>query len=225
METEDFNKVLEQDYSVDIGGSISQGFEIFKKDPGLFIGYFIINFIISFVLGLIPVIGAIANVIISTFFGIGLYKVIRKIKHGQDFSFNDIFDGFKLDIIQVAGLALMTFAIIMAGFFLLILPGIYIAVAYLFAIPIFSITEKDFWGAMEMSRKIITKQWFSVFAFLIVIFLFNVLGFICFIVGIFITIPISLCAIYVAFEDICQVDSLDNFNSRLENLGKPDYDL
>ena len=50
---------------------------------------------------------------------------------------------------------------IIIGFLLLILPGIYLMVAYSMAMPL--VVEKNMspWQALETSRKAISKRWFS----------------------------------------------------------------
>jgi uncharacterized membrane protein len=154
-----------------------------------------------------------------------LYKTIRKMRANQEVSFNDFFEGFKLDAGQVIGLAIVSTIMILLGIVCLVIPGIYLAVAYSFAIPLFSVVEKDFWGCMEMSRKIISKNWFGYFGFLIVLGLLNIAGAICLGVGLLVTIPVTYCAVYIAFEKICKVNSLDDFDNKLANLGQPDSTL
>ncbi len=54
------------------------------------------------------------------------------------------------------------------GFALLVLPGLYLSVAWLFALPL--IVEKGLpaWEAMETSRRAVTHHWFKVFGALLV---------------------------------------------------------
>ncbi len=51
----------------------------------------------------------------------------------------------------------------MMGFMLLIVPGIYLSVAYWLAMPLIIDRELAPWQALELSRKAITKVWFQVF--------------------------------------------------------------
>jgi uncharacterized membrane protein len=59
-----------------------------------------------------------------------------------------------------------------------------------------------FWDAMELSRKMVSKHWFIVFAFLLVAGLLAGCGALACCVGIFVTIPIASVAIMYAYEDI-----------------------
>ncbi|HQB22525.1 MAG TPA: hypothetical protein PLW23_09095, partial [Bacteroidales bacterium] len=54
----------------------------------------------------------------------------------------------------------------------------------------------------ELSRKIITKNWWSFFGFLIILFLINCAGILACGVGVLFTLPITTCMMFVAFEDI-----------------------
>lgn len=52
---------------------------------------------------------------------------------------------------------------VMLGFILLILPGIYLSIAYMFAILLTVDRDMGVWEALETSRKAVTHHWFGVF--------------------------------------------------------------
>ena len=81
-------------------------------------------------------------------------------------------------------------ALIIAGFFLLVLPGIYLSVAYSFA-P-YLIIEKNMgvWEALETSRKAITAYWWRYFGLMIVALILIVIGSIPLLIGLFWVLPI-----------------------------------
>ena len=81
-------------------------------------------------------------------------------------------------------------ALIVAGFFLLILPGIYLSIAYSFA-P-YLIVEKDMgvWKAMETSRKAITQYWWRYFGLMIIAIVLIIIGSIPLLVDLFWVLPI-----------------------------------
>ena len=60
----------------------------------------------------------------------------------------------------------------------------------------------NFWAAMELSRKMVTRHWFMIFAFLIVYGLLVIAGLIACCVGIFVTMPIGFAALMYAYETI-----------------------
>jgi uncharacterized membrane protein len=61
------------------------------------------------------------------------------------------------------GAGLLTTLLTYLGFALLIIPGIYLGVAYGMTLPLLAFHELGPWKAMEMSRKAITHKWFRVF--------------------------------------------------------------
>ena len=65
---------------------------------------------------------------------------------------------------------------IMLGYLLLILPGIYLSFAYLFSLPL--LVEKDMsaWQALETSRKAVTRFWFRATGFLLLVILVIIIG-------------------------------------------------
>ncbi|MGC8713456.1 MAG: hypothetical protein ACP5RH_13795 [Leptodesmis sp.] len=77
----------------------------------------------------------------------------------------------------------------------------------MFALPFAVAQRMDFWTAMEASRKLITKNWFSFFGFALVLFLMNVAGALLLGVGLLVSIPLSFCAIAAAYADIVGLGS------------------
>jgi uncharacterized membrane protein len=116
-----------------------------------------------------------------------------------------MFDGFQ----HFLGLFLLTILstiIIFLGFIALILPGIYLVVGYCFA-PFFIVFGKmDLWDALEYSRKVIHKEWFSMFIFLFILGLLNLVGLLALGIGVLFTLPITYCAMYAAFDDIVGIN-------------------
>lgn len=84
----------------------------------------------------------------------------------------------------------------------LLIPIIYLSIAYTWANMFVVFYNVDFWTALESSRKIISKKWLIIFLFIIVISFIAILGVIGFFIGILITIPIAMIAIYLSFADV-----------------------
>ena len=61
----------------------------------------------------------------------------------------------------------------------------------------------EFWTAMEVSRRVISAQWWRVFALLILGALLALLGLIGLIIGVFVTLPICIGAVAYAYEALC----------------------
>jgi len=86
--------------------------------------------------------------------------------------------------------------------FLSMIPVIYLGLSWSWATYFVAFKGLDFWPAMEASRKIITKQWFSFFGFVLVLGLITLAGVLCFGFGLLVTAPLASIASFIAFEQI-----------------------
>jgi len=62
--------------------------------------------------------------------------------------------------------------------------------------------QLDFWPAMRLSRKVISKHWWKFFGFVLTMAAFNLAGVAMCCLGFLVTFPISLAALMYAYEDI-----------------------
>ncbi|MBD1849863.1 DUF975 family protein [Leptolyngbya sp. FACHB-711] len=92
--------------------------------------------------------------------------------------------------------------LLLIGSLLALLPGIYLSIAYNFAIPLVVERRLGFWEAIETSRKVITKQWFSFLGFASLLFLVNVAGVLLCGIGLLVTAPLTICATVAAYRHI-----------------------
>ena len=208
---EKVEQLVNEGYSFDIGNYISQGFDIFKQNIGGFIGYTLLVAAISVFGQLIPVIGALAVSVISPALTVGYFIVGKKILFNEDYEFGDFFKGFQFLLHLFLG-NLVGGIFIIIGIILLVVPGIYLGVAYIWVSLFIVFAGKEFWPAMEMSRKVITKNWLSFLGFAIVLGLINILGLICLGIGILVTIPATILAVFVAFKEVVGINENQHFN-------------
>lgn len=185
------NELSISGYQVKIEQYISKGYRIFRKKPELFI-IFTALFLLSMPFG---------GFLLVYPFSVGFFIAAHRLESNKTLLFEHFFDGFK-DFIQLTLLMIVQTLFIFLGFLALIIPGIYLSVAYYFA-PFFIIFGKmEFREALESSRRMVHKEWFSIFGFILVLGILNFLGVLAFGVGVLFTLPISFCATYVAFDDI-----------------------
>ncbi len=136
-------------------------------------------------------------------FSAGVYYYFLRRMRGQPAGFADVFAGFTKAFLTllVAGLLISLFVTV--GTFCLILPGVYLAVAYTFTVLLAVDKGLGFWESMETSRKVITHQWWRVLGLILLAIPFLVLGAAALGVGIFVAIPLVLGAVAYAYEDLC----------------------
>ncbi|WAS04443.1 hypothetical protein LQF76_10460 [Gloeomargaritales cyanobacterium VI4D9] len=221
----DITPLLTYGYQVKIGEYISRGWELLQPKLGIFIGYVAVIFGINLVLGFIPFIGSIVSSVISPVLNAGLFIVAYKHLLGEPVEFGDFFKGFEkvafLLVALVQGLMILPGFIflivgiylgenfygflnllILLGFIYLIVSGIYVGIAYSFAQLFIIDQDLGFWPAMEMSRQLVTKNFFPMFGFLLLLGLINLGGALLCGFGLLLTIPLTYCAMTVAYMDI-----------------------
>ena len=182
------------------------GWDLFKQYHTGFVGFCLLNLVIQVALNAIPYLGTAASVAVSTPLLMGNFIVSAKLLQGQTPEFRDFFSGFQF-FLPLLLLSLVAGLFIGIGTVLLIIPGVYLAVAYLFATYLVVDRRLDFWPAMELSRLTVKPQWFGYFAFLLLLALLNLAGALLLGLGLLVTIPVSFCAVTVAYADLFGLQS------------------
>jgi hypothetical protein len=88
-------KVLSNEYDFQFGKYINDGFNIFSRNAGMFVGFALLYFAIALTFNNIKYLGSIASLFISPALSAGYFIVAHKVKTGEFVEFNNFFDGFK----------------------------------------------------------------------------------------------------------------------------------
>lgn len=212
--------LTEQMYDFELGNYVSRGWEIFKANAGMMIGFVFVQIALSLACSLVPILGSLANIAVSACLMGGFYLTCQKISNGESIEFGDFFKGF--DHIKELFFGQFVMAIMVAiGFICLFLPGIYLAIAYGFMVPLIVLGKMPFWDAMETSRKIITKNWFMFFVMGFVYSGIALLGILALGVGIFVAVPVILCIQYAMYEGIVGVSD-NSYQDQIDEIGADD---
>jgi len=111
-----------------------------------------------------------------------------------------VFEGFK----RFASLLVVTFLVVIiitVGTLFLIIPGIYLSIVYIFAVPLVLDKGMGPWEAMELSRKTVTKRWFAYFSTLLVAGIIMMASFIPLGLGLIWTLPMFYCLLGFLYVD------------------------
>jgi hypothetical protein len=183
---------------IDIGSAVSRGWALVRDNMGLLIGASVLGWLITIGLAFVPVVGWVVGFVLLG----GLdYMIIRRIR-GEAVQIGDVFAGFNLAFLHLALAGLVKWLLTSLGFMLCILPGIYLAVAYVFALPLVIDKKMEFWPAMEVSRQVVHRHWWSIFALGIVLWIIACVGFLVCFVGALVTIPVASAALMYVYEDL-----------------------
>ncbi|VAX23775.1 hypothetical protein MNBD_NITROSPINAE02-1805 [hydrothermal vent metagenome] len=181
----------------DIQRYFKEGWELFSANVANLVVATIIYAVVIFAANFIP----LAPLLVSGPMIGGFYYIILDADKNTSFNIMRIFDGFKLKLVPLALIGILTTVFTFSGFVLLILPGFLVIGWYLFSF-LFAIDEDlDFWPAMEASRKIGFENHISVFVFAISLIVLNFFGALALGIGLLVTVPLSMCVVTKAFLD------------------------
>ncbi len=190
--------IARRDFEVRIGPWISRGWEIYKANFGVLLGGYLAVMLLIVAASMVPMGSYVVG---GPLLG-GLILLVFGVMRGRPAEFNRLFDGFKFHFLPLFLVYLVKTLLTGFGMILCFLPGIYLAVSYLFALHLVLDKKAEFWPAMETSRKLIGKHWGGMFLFGLALLSINLLGVLALCVGVFFTAPLMVCSIAAAYEDI-----------------------
>lgn len=201
------------EYDFDIIGIIKEGFGRMEGVKGVFLAAFVMYVIIAVVFQIIlgiffpsPAPPAGPNLLNQQIVTILSYPVVMPImagivmlainySRGQNTGFKSIFNYYHL-MGKLALASILIYVMTLVGFVLLVLPGIYLTIAYIFTLPLIVDKEMDVWDAMELSRKVVTKHWFKVAGLFSLLSLFMALGALVLGIGLIWAVPLLFVTLY-----------------------------
>lgn len=220
-------KAIRGEYEFSIGSVLSEAWE---KTSGSkwpihlgFFYYFLVVIAVMIGLGVVmaglmavteePVVLVLVQVV--TQLGINLIAmpmimgiVMMGIKRSVDapISASMVFNNFS-KILPLFATIILMYIMMLIGFLLLVIPGIYLMIAYYMAMPL--VVEKGLspWQAMETSRKTITHRWFSVFGLFIVMIIILTISMIPLGLGMIWTLPMMMIAYGILYRNMFGVEA------------------
>jgi uncharacterized membrane protein len=177
------------------GHWIGAGWEMVKADLG---NYALLGLIFVALNGLVPMI--LQGPLMA---GFHIYCIKRIL--GRPAEFPDLFKGFNFFVpTLVASLVISLF--VFGGSLLCVIPGLVLAAMYKFTFLFIVDKRMDFWPAMQASHAVVRNDYFGFTMFLLLMALVNFLGVLCCVVGVLITIPVTLAAITIAYQELVGID-------------------
>lgn len=180
-------------YRLSLENILQVGFNLFRKSPGIFIIYCIV--------GLVAISNPLSGLLLGGAVIAGYYIVAHRIRNNLPVELPDFFKSFD-KFVPLLILNLLISLIVFLGFILLIIPGIYFAISYLFANFFVWFYDVDPTEAIRLSRKTVSGNFSQIFLLCLILGGINLLGVLAFGVGILLTLPFTYCVLYAAFDDI-----------------------
>ena len=179
----------------DAGRCLSEGWQLYLREPMLLSVAALIVGIANAVASWVP----FASLLIGPPLLGSLYLMVMAVDRGDQVSLSNLGDGFKYFLPLVLASVLVSI-IIGVGLILLVIPGLYFALAYGFTT--LNIVDKglEFWPAMETSRKTITSVFWSYLVLGILMLVIIIIGSIPFGLGLVVAIPVCIAAQYSYYK-------------------------
>jgi len=216
-------KALLGDYTFTIGDTLSEAWKAIDGHKGTLWGAAAVLFLVAIAFGILTAMidamfgtgeqgGGVVSALIELPLNLvyyGVYAVMTtgsvvlgaKISMGLPSGVGELFrymgrflKGLLIYIVMLVLIAL--------GFLLLIIPGIYLSVAYMFAVPLAVEKDMGIWQALETSRKALTKRWFTMLGFILVLSLLLVLGVLTLGIAYIWLVPMALVAYGIVYRNI-----------------------
>lgn len=201
------------EYDFDIIEMLKEGFRRIEGVKGIFLAAFIVYVVISVIVQIIlgtffpspppPAEPNYLNQMIVTILSypvlmpliVGVIMLAIHYSRGEHIAFQSIFNYYHLTG-RLSLAALLIYIMTVIGFVLLILPGIYLSIAYIFTLPLIADKGMDVWEAMELSRKTVTKHWFKVFGLFLLLSIIMTLGALALGIGLIWAVPLLFVTLY-----------------------------
>jgi tRNA A-37 threonylcarbamoyl transferase component Bud32 len=190
-------EILERDYTLDIGSCLRRGWALVRSDFWPVVGVTALILLLR-----IAALPTLIGIVVSGPLMGGLCLYFLKKIRGEQAGAGTAFSGFSIAFLPLFLASFVKAVLTIAGFCCLLLPGIYLTVAWTFTLVLVIDKRLGFWTAMGLSRKTISKHWWKFFGFSIVLSLIKLAGMLVFVVGSLVTAPIALAALMYAYEDI-----------------------
>ena len=196
--------------SFDKVGLLKEGWELLKKNYKLVGLILVAYFVYQAVTGLVQntvkdtplaFVASVGFSLLTLFLEIGFLKIILKLVDGKQANFQELW-AYPQYFLRFLGASILMGLAVMVGFILLVIPGIYLALRLQFT-PFFVI-DKDMatMDALKASWDLTNGMVVNLFLFALLLIALNILGAIALLVGLLVTIPVSIFAVALLFRKL-----------------------
>ncbi len=132
------------------------------------------------------------------------------IHHSVDADINarSVFDHYG-KVVPISLLTILMILLVVLGMALLIIPGIYLAIAYMMALSLMMDRDMGVWESLETSRKAITKHWFKIFFIYFLLGLLMIVAMLPLFIGLIWVLPMSSVMHGIMYKKMFGVESVE----------------
>lgn len=179
-----------------ISEAIKTGWELFKSQPGRLIGLqcaLVGLGIVGMLLQFIPFIGGLASAALSLFITMGSLHIFLHVYDEQPWTVRDLFSQGER-FWPFLGMSIIAGFIALGGFALLLIPGIIASIALMFTKLLVIDRGHGVMESIRASWAVTAGHRWHLFLFTLVLGLVNLVGALAFILGLFVTVPVTYLA-------------------------------
>ncbi len=180
-------------YNLSLENLLQLGFNLFRKAPA--------EFIVFSMFGVLVFSNPVSGILLGGPVSASYYHLAHQVRLGRRITLEDYFKGFDA-FTELLKLNLLIGVVVLLGLAMLVVPGIYFAVSYVFAHFFVWFYQVEPTEAIRLSRQTVSGNFGQIFLLFLVLGGINLLGVLAFGVGILVTMPLSFCVAYAAFDDI-----------------------
>jgi uncharacterized membrane protein len=202
METvSDIHKQVEEassGFRLSMESTLQVGFNLLRKAPA--------EFIIFSILGVVVFSNPVSGVLLGGPVMASYLHMAHLASRDQRIEISDFFKGFEKARSLIL-LNLLIFLLVLLGLIMLVIPGIYFAVSYVFSHLFVWFYDKDPSEAMRLSKLTVSGNFWQIILLFLILAGINFLGIMAMGIGILLTMPFSFCVVYAAFDDLIGVSN------------------
>lgn len=208
MDQGKIQRIIDSGVDFSIEEIVGKAWEMFKSRALFHIGFMVLIVVVQAIFALfLADFTFLYSIFLAPPLVCGFYLVANRQSQREYMDFQNYFDGFKYWWNLITTNLISSIAIVL-GIICFVVPGIYLLVGYMFSLLFVIFGGFDFWTSMELSRKLVHTNWLKFFLFVLTLIALNIFGFLCLIVGLFVTIPMTYLAVYILFEELT-IDAVD----------------
>lgn len=149
-----------------LGHCLGKGWELLMNNFGLLVGACLVVWVLDIAVSIIPFAGQFLG---GVFYG-GLYLVFLKRIRGQASSVGESLSGFSTSFVHLLLAGFLSGFLAGLASMCCVLPWVYLSIAWIFCLPLVIDKRLEFWTAMELSRKVVTRVWLKVLILVLIAF-------------------------------------------------------
>jgi len=175
------------------GRWMGEAWDVVKADMGTYV-------LMALLFALLNSVPLIQGALIAGFHIYTMKKLM-----GRPAELGDMFKGFNFFIpTLVASLLIGIFTFF--GLLVFLIGAVVVTAMYKFTFLFIIDKRMDFWPAMQASHAVVKNDYFGFTMFVLLAFLVNLAGFLCCLVGLLVTIPMTFVAVTIAYRELVGFD-------------------